>query len=1310
MSKKSEKLKVGYKIHFDRLRSIKSKADFMHTHKFKFAVENEIAAQDLWKKFEEVGDVVDSSKEGSLLWFLVQLYGLGFLFVSSDGKKELLLRKLYKKDLEKLEISSKYSQFIVDEEALEARLKSGFRNIIKDIKNNFFPQKVIDFLAEIFGVKEKIKADNLEKFEIVKKCHDELLAFALEKSALGSVELQDFFGVKIKKEEGIKTTFVIQEIAKDELKKNIEFGIDIYKAYFRYLAKASQVSGFEIQTLAGTDNNQNALSNLFGVSFAEFRVGIDNCKNLLKQGNPDYFDKNEDVLNLIAQALHKLSLKVKDAQEVDFVAGNWSEYRALFGGRLQGWLSNFENRIDLLEKTLGNDGQHFKAIELIEKNCDFKKLFSQSNILNFNKIKDLRVVLFEALKAIKGEPNNFNNQQDFGSLINEYGEYLQGFREFLMKWNNEGIPLKIDDKEIDFLAKNDEFFLNAKELCEKEKTENGLYRWSLKAVPNELERYPRFIGVAKENVSEKIKEASEDVAKIAFAGLKFVREIRAVNFDNKAKDFNEKIWLKDNSGLFFKNIEAVKKIAQKFNIYNLKQSESFKFLQHFIDLKSDDEQVKIWKNILEISNKKPLEIKKQIGGREADFSLDRVKFFLSGYERRNNKTIAINQFSFDEFLAKFENFFGLNLIKNENDLKKWLNFRDGKTSDKTSEKGEILKIYFALMLRDLPYENNKVFLPKFCDDYKIFSFTSLPSLVLDGSELKKETDILSLRRFLQSAIGAKIRNYISILSRKEFIKRNVIQITNGNQSCLKYAPVEWGDFSDLENNLKNKLDAKQYEKKISKIKNSAKKSFSENSLLVLESAGIDSSKSNKEIATEIFKIFSNQNFAAQKQLMQVLGEMPHRFEVVLMIKKEIEGLKTIENGLLIEKSSASNIYQLKQYKKPKNDYYYSFKIETSVYQKQFLERFLWQDKENILEESMAGGSIIAERKYEIDDNLSLQAKEILFYFAIPFKIENNATAELSERKLSDNFTIPNSEGKPQKQYREEKNILGIDLGEYGFGYAIFNPQLKKWKKNGFIEIELLKKLRDEVASWKDSQASGIFSRPTTYLEKLREQTAGKIRNIIHRLAIDNKAIPVYEIEVDAFETGGKRISKLYKTLKTADVFSVNSSKADEKVRKDIWGINNAMGLAVDAAQTSQTCRKCGRCATVEIVEFEGDKIIVKNGLVLDKIICSKDDGIYDKKEIRSFVKSSQRGAGEHGGQSNFICQYKNCQNSCHADIQAAQNIALKFYFKFDAEFKNEREADCGGSRVFYGINKKSKNDFSFLTTKFFLHKSKDLIL
>ncbi len=1253
MKNKSQKFaRAGYRIHFDRLKDVRSSVSAIRTHKFNCQIPQESEAE-LKKKFKEVSAVVDSSNRGSLLWFLIQLYGLGFLFVSKESKKNALLKKLYNQQTEELASSSEYSNHIKNQDVFLEFITKTPRSVFENIQNDFLPQSIIKSLGEIFGADKKISAENLSDYPIIKKAHDGLLEITKNKKRLNQDDLQEFFGIKIEAENTGGTTFIIQEIPFEELQENSAGEVDIYTAYFRHLSSAAQKTGFDIQSLAGVSENQNALSNLFNKSLKEFQKGFEESKRLVNFANPEYFEKNPSILEFIAKTVHQLASEIKPSSESDFIADNWGDYRNLIGGRLQGWLSNFQNRIAIFEKTLSENGSHQQVFDKIENGCDWKNIFPEVQKINLRKLKELRFDLAQSLDVLQGK-SDAKVKNDFGSLLAEYEEYLRDFREFLMRWNNEGIPSEIDGNKINFFDKEKDksasHFLNTKELCESNKKkgkskdedeeeegelkEGRSRKWSKSGVPQELEKYPRFIGCSQKNPEEEIEKSRNELCPLISEAVKLAREIRDLNktdFDFDGEKWSHSKGKKSDEfglGLFHKNLETIKELAARYkNEKEIEKSKSFEFVQKFIDLenqKNDPKQIESW------------------GKR----NLSSVKLFVSGYERRNNQFLQTKSKNFSDYLNEFEVHFELQNKVSEQDFKNWLKISESGLAFDSNERGEILKIYLSLLLRNLPKE---ISLPQHLKDFTILQNTSLSSILFEDQKLKSsKIEAALVQRFFAASVGSKIRSNISLLSRKEYIERNVIQITNGAQSMLRYVALEWGNFDHLEVRKIAGKRIKLTKKRLAKLKAKAKTSFSNQALENLESAGIDAKKSNTEIVKEIWKKFGSWQPEAQRKLSQVLAEIPHKWEVVLKTKKPFNSLTAIQEGFFIEKSNDKNTFE---FCSKRADYLYSFPIQTSVYQKQFLEKFLWGDKDGLLHQKIMGASVILEENKKIN---SKEKGDFAMYLAIPFSFK------------SEGENLPKGEEHHRKSTLEKQNILGIDLGEYGFGWAIFNPKTEKFLESGFMEIPLLPKMRAEANAWKDSQASGIFSRPTTHLADLREQAAGQIRNQIHNLAIKFGAKPIYEDSVDGFESGGQRVSKLYKTLKTADVISGGSNEADKAVRKHFWGGEYLkIGGVIGASKTSQTCRCCGVCKTSELEEE------IKNSEKSTKDSLQQELERVQNAQRIEMPEEEKRKWKERGKKAWFKCQH--CRNETDADEQAAKNIALKYFFMNSDSFKNDRE-------------------------------------
>ena len=1346
--------RAGYRVHFDRLRDSYNDVSAIRTHKFKCQIlnqateENGEANQNLNKiqheinqKLDALGKVVDSSEDGSLLNFLIQLYGLGFLFVSKPAKRKSLLDRLNDKDIKESDINydnCELKNYIRDEEALYEFLTSQPRNVKENINDNFLPNSMIGNIGRIFEQDKKIDSKNLNEFPIVKKVHDDLLEIVLkidlEKKKINQKDFQDYFKIIIENDELPEATFVVQKISEEEIKRNIENPIDIYTAYFRYLNPIAQKHKIEVQSLCGVADNQNALSKLFNSNLQDFQKDLESCEKLIASGNCQYFQENPNILNLIAKRVHFLAKEIGNINEIDFINNNFAEYRVLIGGRLQGWLSNFISRIKKFEDNLKTDGDHHKIFEKINKFCDWKNIFPSQQKINFEKLIELRKEAYESLLQIMEQQKTDSNNRDFGEIIFEYNRYLQEFREYLMKFNNEGIPeiifqdgnekilkiVSINNKDADKIVIGE--YEISKDLLEKESKKKSrkdsqddendnekseietdkkiIGYWSLSLVPSELDNYPRFIGQAQKNPQQEINKARNNLFKLIFQSLEFAKKVREVN--NKKSNFNAEIWSKEvknnkkisDFGLFHKNLETLKELASCHKGSEAKKSKTYKFLEKFVDEKNN------------------IDLRKKF----EDGKLHDVKFFLSGYEKQTHQYLTTTPTpDFEDYLLQFEQNFGLKNLENEEQIKRFLNIQDGNFSFDTLERGEVLKIYLSLLLRDLEgdFQRKEINLPQDINCDQLLE-TSLQSLIFNKhNQLKKSEKIDAVRRFVASSLSSEIRSKLGMLTRTDYIKRNVIQTTNGNQNFIRYVPINWGDFdrfNDSEEPLKIKGKRnKLTQKKRKKIRENAKKEFSSEAKEILNQFFKDDKKvdnkeffdqNNQNIAEQIWKIFPKKSAQDQKKLARVLAEIPHRFEMVLICKSKIESLEEssfkISSGLFINKSNNKEIFDF--FREAKGYNLYSFPIQTSVYQKQFLERFLWGDRgdenqQNKLEEKMLGGSLIFERMVDIKNNFA--EKDHCFYYAIPFQFEKKSSEKVEKtlgKKRFRHSTI--SKAKP--------NILGIDLGEYGFGYAIFDQEKLYFKEKGFIRIPLLENMRDKAKSWKDNQASGIFSRPTTHLADIREQTAGQIRNQIHHLAMKHQAIPVYEDSVDGFETGGQRISKLYKTLKTADIIR-KSTKADETVRKHIWGnIFNGIGAEIGSSYTSQTCRECGISESYEVRQKYNEA--KKNKNKEDEKTLKDNLLEIEKKQRIEMPDHIAKEKGKRGQKAWFKCQ--NCGQEVDADEQAAKNIALKYFFKEDIsdDDKIKYSVEIKDKKVDEASSKEAKTRID--TLKLFIDKSK----
>ncbi len=1308
MTKTKKYETAGYRVHFDRLRDIRSKATITRTHKFRCAVQEE-GMPHLASSMRDVARVVDSASEGSLLDFMIQLYGLGFLFCPSAAGKEILWHLFNQPLPENSLMKQLYDALppqvrtqIQDKIAFYEFMTSPPRDIAEKIGNNtVLPQNYLKRLAAIF-TEDRVTKDNIGDYPIIKQINDAFVAYARKHNVVDGEGLQKIFGITnpiaVKQD---KNTFIILPMSEELLSTRCVQPIDIYTAYFEHLLPAMhQTSGMRtIQSLAGVADNQNALSNLWGDALETFRASVEDATSLIARGNPAFFAQNPHYLRRLAERVHEYATKIPVAKDVEFLRINWADYRTLVGGRLQSWLSNFENRLNdyeahLVENTEGdtrkNARTHRAIFDTIAKTA-YRRLFPQEQVMNFELLRELQPRLAEALQK---------RSKNLGKLLDDYTDVLQEFREFLAKWNNEGVPIhnNTDEKELfgdvfDAIVDRKKKKSEAKEST-RDTDQNIIGFWKKAMIPSALERYPRFIKQAQRDPAKIIENAAEELVDLVLAGQDLITTAHQRNLlSNEDREHLRTEWFgqeyrKNGRAHALKTLERLKDLALRMR----DGAPVWAFLERYID----------WDAIN--NHEKSDDLKKWWHTKDRRF----LRFLVTPYHRFHYTPMPLREnllYDPKTFLHDFGVTFKLNQLTDKRIIKD-LFYLNQPQKPINIDGGELLKIYWGLQLRWLP---KNIHLPSERPQWRILRERKLANLLYsnpqNGTVRSDDMPRTHFQRFVAAAIGTEIRGKLSLLSRTSYIDRVVLQVTNGEQSILEYIPLSWGEMSFTE---KSDDDLRQMtapqRRRYRRAQKRLKKRFAQQKQLsteaqnILRTQDIDTTSEPQEIATHIWQRLKTTSASDARALTRVLGELPHRWAMILCTKLPIEGLSQVNSGLFFEKSQKKSVFKPKHVSRASVNgtiggyYYYRLPLETSRVQKQFLERFLWGDRTEQLVESIQGGSIIYEQVQNVhrdtDGAVQIIPGKQTLYWALPFSIakgDGDRHGEVVEETRcleGANICLRNADGKNQKQYRREQMLLGIDLGEYGFGYAVFDPRTEQFVESSFIEVPYLEQMRAEAASWRDTQSAGLFTRPTTHLAKIRELAAGTVRNQIHALALKYNAIPIYEDSVDGFESGGQRIAKLYKTLKTADIISGTSNEADAAVRAHIWGVKYAqIGAVIGAAKTSQTCRACGYCTTYEVERYFRENnnnqsiIVTNNALHLTfsdgtdaHVRCNLSDDTYTLREILAAIHLAQRTENEEnygrGQKAQFHCQY--CGASCDADEQAAQNIALKYYFKLVA--------------------------------------------
>jgi hypothetical protein len=480
--------------------------------------------------------------------------------------------------------------------------------------------------------------------------------------------------------------------------------------------------------------------------------------------------------------------------------------------------------------------------------------------------------------------------------------------------------------------------------------------------------------------------------------------------------------------------------------------------------------------------------------------------------------------------------------------------------------------------------------------------------------------------FINNFILSEIRGALSKASRKEFTERFVIQyVDSEKKNLLVYVP-----------NIANNKN-------------------------IITPHGVTIPKNMNELLSEKNK--------ETKNFRRSLFFYPHRWKVSLFELKKVKNSNF--NALSLQKKNFTNLV-------PVNiDDDNTFDICTSKYQIHFLDRLLYQTKKwKRMHIEFSSPALILEVKNNVKWDLETQRphlsiKQQVLYINYPI----NLKAEESKNHIQ----------------TQAKNYLGIDTGEYGLAWVALDfsdLSAPKLLDKGFIYDDSLRKIRDRVDEIKDTQIKGTFGIPSTKLARIRKHTITTLRNKVHDLLLKYNAKVIYEYSISNFETGSQRVTKIYRSIKVSDVFA--ETDADKSVKKLVWGKENFnTGNHISAYATSYTCSKCCRSIYFE-QEKQNENVVVEkdNNLLKVKLregvfvwAYSSDKSISEGsvvknedliKMVREYARPPENSEAlkrvnpkindifeKRGSSVIFICPYDDCNHLSDADIQAAQNIAIK---------------------------------------------------
>ncbi|MGB9911346.1 MAG: type V CRISPR-associated protein Cas12d/CasY [Microgenomates group bacterium] len=376
------------------------------------------------------------------------------------------------------------------------------------------------------------------------------------------------------------------------------------------------------------------------------------------------------------------------------------------------------------------------------------------------------------------------------------------------------------------------------------------------------------------------------------------------------------------------------------------------------------------------------------------------------------------------------------------------------------------------------------------------------------------------------------------------------------------------------------------------------------------------------------------NSEERKQLMK-------KHYYVLSLGRAAEKKKTESfNSLALTKNGINPVFLVDEVKN------YLFRVSSSPYQLQFLDKYLYRPKgwENI-EVNLSEWNFIVERRYQIEWDLNAQRPVFLpvtdekerrknkLYVAIPFNLKPITKLQ----KLAPLKMIAKGKEREERDLsRLNYPILGVDVGEYGLAYCLvnFNYDKETYKilgieilkdKNGkpivgFIEDKNIANIKDKFVEIQQKTREGIFEEEDSIVARIRENAIGALRNRVHLIVTQKGSSIVYEDSITNFETGSGRTTKIYNSVKRADTkFEI---EADKQIHKHIWGEGAKwVGRNVSAYASSYTCIKCLRSVyQIKEKDLEEIEIIKKEG----KIITMKTP-YGEMKGYVSSIKDYQEG-------------------------------------------------------------------------------------
>lgn len=343
--------------------------------------------------------------------------------------------------------------------------------------------------------------------------------------------------------------------------------------------------------------------------------------------------------------------------------------------------------------------------------------------------------------------------------------------------------------------------------------------------------------------------------------------------------------------------------------------------------------------------------------------------------------------------------------------------------------------------------------------------------------------------------------------------------------------------------------------------------------------------------------------------------------------------------------------------------------------------------------------------------------------------KNTGTIDITIKKCPAKLSlnIPVNEVFNGEQHDIQQNIVAIDLGEYGIGYAVFD--IADYRDNGTftihdsgtIPIPAIRNVKTRATKYRNTQSNKAHfkSNYNNKMEQVRKNAVGDVRNVINTLMKKHNAFPIFETSVDNLESGGNQLKLIYKSIQNYYTFS--STDAHKTLRQWYWNINNPSiktdipvyeniewdahhqdisnldtietkketlklhpATRVSVAYTSQTCYDCERCATAYIkntydktaqmsVDSNG-RVTLQDGSTIRLYAHSKQD---EKSQLRTPMTNPLK--SDNYKRDDLIKHIKKNMRRPHISKNSKDTSQSRFFCVY-GDCKNHQKLD-GKNRI-----------------------------